>query len=124
MARENIIKTRLNDDEHRFYTKELKKIKHSNLDMSKLIRLSLDQFFKNNRFEATETFNALYKVLLHITVDLSRVTGNLNQIAYHLNKNDDVDSKEIVKAVNELAELHKKGFENYKGLKKEIEKMI
>jgi len=61
---------------------------------------------------------------LHNTVDMSRVTGNLNQIAYHLNKKDDVDSKEIVKVINELAELHKKNFENFKELKNEIEKMI
>jgi hypothetical protein len=124
MAKNIIIKSRLDDEEMKFYEKQLSKKVHSKLNMSKLIRMSLKQFFKNNRFEATETFHALYKVLLHNTVDMSRVTGNLNQIAYHLNKKDDVDSKEIVKVINELAELHKKNFENFKELKNEIEKMI
>lgn len=124
MAKDIIIKSRIDDEEMKFYEKQLSKKVHSKLDMSKLIRLSLKQFFTNNRFEATETFNALYKVLLHNTVDMSRVTGNLNQIAYHLNKKDDVDSQEIVKIINELAELHKKNFKNFKELKNEIQKMI
>lgn len=124
MAREHKIYARLDDEEMKFYEKQLSKKVHSKLDMSKLIRMSLKQFFANNRFEATETFNALYKVLLHNTVDMSRVTGNLNQIAYHLNKKDDVDSQEIVKVINELAILHKENFDNFKALKNEVEKMI
>lgn len=124
MAKDIIIKSRIDDEEMKFYEKQLSKKVHSKLDMSKLIRLSLKQFFINNQFEATETFNALYKVLLHNTVDMSRVTGNLNQIAYHLNNKDDVDSQEIVKVINELAELHKKNFDNFKALKNEVEKMI
>lgn len=124
MAKDIIIKSRLDEREYEEVIKILSSKKFSNLDISKLIRLSLAQFKDNNRFEATETFNALYKVLLHNTVDMSRVTGNLNQIAYHLNKKDDVDSQEIVKVINELAELHKKNFENFKELKNEIEKMI
>jgi len=124
MAREHKIYARLDDEEMKFYEKQLSKKVHSKLDMSKLIRMSLKQFFENNRFEATETFNALYKVLLHNTVDMSRVTGNLNQIAYHMNKKDDVDSQEIVKAINELAILHKENFDNFKALKNEVEKMI
>ena len=124
MAREHKIYARLDDEEMKFYEKQLSKKVHSKLDMSKLIRMSLKQFFANNRFEATETFNALYKVLLHNTVDMSRVTGNLNQIAYHLNKKDDVDSQEIVKVIKELAILHKENFDNFKALKNEVEKMI
>lgn len=124
MARLHKIYARLDDEEMKFYEKQLSKKVHSKLDMSKLIRMSLKQFFANNQFEATETFNALYKVLLHNTVDMSRVTGNLNQLAYHLNKKDDVDSHEIVKAINELAILHKENFDNFKALKNEVEKMI
>ena len=124
MPKDIIIKSRLDEQEYQELTKILSSKKFSNLDISKLIRLSLAKFKENNQFQATESFNALYKVLLHNTVDMSRVTGNLNQIAYHLNKKDDVDSQEIVKVINELAKLHKKNFENFKELKNEIEKMI
>ena len=124
MAKDIIIKSRLDEQEYQELTKLLSTKRFSKLDISKLIRLALAKFKDNNKFEAIESFNALYKVLLHNTVDMSRVTGNLNQIAYHLNKKDDVDSKEIVKVINELAELHKKNFENFKELKNEIEKMI
>jgi hypothetical protein len=124
MAKDIIIKSRLDEQEYQELTKLLSTKRFSKLDISKLIRLALAKFKDNNKFEAIESFNALYKVLLHNTVDMSRVTGNLNQIAYHLNKKDDVDSKEIVKVINELAELHKKNFENFKALKNEVEKMI
>jgi hypothetical protein len=124
MAKDIIIKSRLDEQEYQELTKLLSTKRFSKLDISKLIRLALTQFKENKRFQAIESFNALYKVLLHNTVDMSRVTGNLNQIAYHLNKKDDVDSQEIVKVINELAELHKKNFENFKELKNEIEKMI
>lgn len=124
MAKDIIIKSRLDEQEYQELTKLLSTKRFSKLDISKLIRLALAKFKDNNKFEAIESFNALYKVLLHNTVDMSRVTGNLNQIAYHLNKKDDVDSKEIVKVINELAILHKENFENFKALKNEVEKMI
>lgn len=124
MAKDIIIKSRLDEQEYQELTKLLSTKRFSKLDISKLIRLALAKFKDNNKFEAIESFNALYKVLLHNTVDMSRVTGNLNQIAYHLNNKDDVDSQEIVKVINELAELHKKNFENFKALKNEVEKMI
>lgn len=124
MAKTKIVKSRLEEEQYKFILKQLSLKKYSNLDMSKLIRLALRDFFENKRFEATETFSALYQVLLHNTVDMSRVTGNLNQIAYHLNRKDDLDSKEIVSVINELGELHKKNFYNFRGLKDELEKMI
>lgn len=124
MAKENIVKARLDDEEYKFYKSILAKKKHSNLDMSKLIRLALKNFIDNNKFEATETFNALFLVLLENTVDLSRVTGNLNQIAYHLNKGDTIENKEIVEYLNEFVEVHKKVYKDFLDLKIEIEKMI
>lgn len=50
---------RLEEKQFDFIIRKLKQKKYCDLDMSKLIRYALDEFFKNNRFEATETYNIL-----------------------------------------------------------------
>ncbi|OCL86014.1 hypothetical protein AAX26_01664 [Aliarcobacter thereius] len=124
MIKEKRITIRLEDKEYNHYKSILAKKKYSNLDMSKMIRLALKNFTDNRKFEATETFNALYLVLLQNTIDLSRVTGNLNQIAYHLNKDDIIENKEIVEHLNEFTDIHKKVYKDFLNLREEVEKMI
>ncbi|MFY9075652.1 hypothetical protein OZZ08_11895 [Malaciobacter mytili] len=114
---------RLDEEQYNFIMKKLAQKKYSDLDMSKLIRYSLDEFFKNNRFEATETYNVLFRVLVDLTLDMSRISGNLNQIAYQLNSKNDVENKEIIETLNELSFLYKELFENHKNLKDEVQKM-
>lgn len=114
---------RLEEDQYTFINKKLNQKKYSDLDMSKLIRYALDEFFKNNRFEATETYNILFRVLVDLTLDMSRVSGNLNQIAYQLNIKENLDNKEIIETLNELSHIYKELFDNYKNLKEEVQKM-
>lgn len=114
---------RLEENQYTFIDKKLNQKKYSDLDMSKLIRYALDEFFKNNRFEATETYNILFRVLVDLTLDMSRVSGNLNQIAYQLNIKENLDNKEIIETLNELSHIYKELFDNYKNLKEEVQKM-
>ena len=114
---------RLEEKQFDFINKKLQQKKYCDLDMSKLIRYALDEFFKNNRFEATETYNILFRVLVDLTLDMSRVSGNLNQIAYQLNTKETVENKEIIETLNELSHMYKELFENHKSLKEEVQKM-
>ncbi|WP_424686512.1 MAG: hypothetical protein ACNI3H_00590 [Halarcobacter ebronensis] len=114
---------RLEEKQFDFIIRKLKQKKYCDLDMSKLIRYALDEFFKNNRFEATETYNILFRVLVDLTLDMSRVSGNLNQIAYQLNTKETVENKEVIETLNELSHMYKELFENHKNLKEEVQKM-
>lgn len=38
---------------------------------------------------------------------MSRVSGNLNQIAYQLNTKETVENKEVIETLNELSHMYK-----------------
>jgi hypothetical protein len=86
----------------------------------------IDDYFNNDRFFHTEYMDKLWRTLMETGLDLSRVTGNLNQIAHHMNRGDTVAQEDIVKTINELITLNKTTYHTINNFAKEIEnkKMI
>lgn len=117
------VQVRIYEDEDKILNSILSKKKYSNMDESKLIRYAIHEFKKNNRFEATENFIPVFRLLVDATLNMSRTTANLNQIAHHLNSNKSVEAQELIKTINDLREYDREVFETVKELRDEVQTM-
>ena len=125
-GRKNTVRTiqvRIYEEEDKIISSILKKKKYSKLNESKIIRYALHEFKKNNRFEATESFIPVFRLLVDATLNMSRTTANLNQIAHHLNSNKSIEAQELIKTINELREFDREVFQTVKELRDEVQTM-
>ena len=94
--------------------------------LAKLRNLSTSNFLRSKVFEdkklGSEHLRIAIKIFMDISLDLSRVCSNLNQIAYSLNKNETIHHKDIKELIDEYYTDNKKLHNELKKFIKELSK--
>ncbi|MGP1561310.1 MAG: hypothetical protein ACTTIC_04390 [Helicobacteraceae bacterium] len=91
-----------------------------NKSQSLIVRYALENFLKTKTIEESAKLENIFILLQELSIDLSRVPSNLNQIAHKLNMDESVDLARISVTINELYSLVKETSANLLALKKEI----
>ncbi|SQC36307.1 Uncharacterised protein [Helicobacter fennelliae] len=94
-----------------------KKAQQANTTKSKLLR----QMLRNEEAQKVlEILNASSKFNAEMLLEISRVAGNINQIAYHLNSGFSVDEESF----NKQAEETKRIFAEFQMIAKQNQKLL
>lgn len=96
--------------------------KKKKINASAVVRDAIEHYLIKDGFKKTEEIENLFLLLKNISLDLSRVPSNLNQIAYNLNTFTTVDNQKIIKTINELTALTYENMALVKSFRDEIKK--
>lgn len=108
---------RISNDDYILLEKQAKK---NNLSKSQLIRL----YIRNEKIQKLiATLNRTNAMHLKILLEISRVAGNINQIAYHLNS-EKIEKKEAFELFLKEAQNTKNIFAFFKNESKQYVKEI
>ncbi|MBN2965259.1 hypothetical protein JWV37_10740 [Sulfurospirillum sp. T05] len=112
--------------EEETYKKLAQQAKKSNKTKAKFLRDLIEKRYGNKKLGEIER---IYLLNTQIVLDISRVTGNINQIAYQLNKNevkfDSINSEwEFYELAEELIKKVKEAMAELKPINKQLKALL